>query len=164
MLPVWATVAREEAIRLPIQTTVLSIADAVAGAAGILRRPLDAHELMALAERRTGMHDFGDRSFVEPLERLLRASGEEASLSLIGRVAARWDVVRLLSNLLQFRDAERRDHGILAERIERPIFITGLPRSGTTFLHRLVIEDPENRAPFVWQTIYPYPLASRKGH
>ena len=53
--------------------------------------------------------------------------------------------------------AEQRDPGILRQPIERPIFITGLPRSGTTFLHRLLLEDPDNRAPRVWQTIYPYP-------
>lgn len=146
---------------MPIQAAVLSIADAVAAKAGFLRRPLVANELMALAQRRTGLHDFGDLSFVEPLRRLLSASAEEASLSLIGRIATRWDVVRFLTNLLRFRDAERRDPGILSQRIERPIFITGLPRSGTTFLHRLLMEDPENRAPRVWQTIYPYPLTPR---
>src|SRR6185437_16204019 len=42
-------------------------------------------------------------------------------------------------------------------RIARPIFITGLPRSGTTFLHRLMLEDAGNRAPLVWETIYPFP-------
>ena len=45
-----------------------------------------------------------------------------------------------------------------------PIFITGLPRSGTTFLHRLMMADPRNRAPLVWQTIEPYPdLGTRPG-
>ena len=53
--------------------------------------------------------------------------------------------------------------GILRQPIQRPIFITGLPRSGTTFLHRLLMEDPDNRAPRVWQTIYPYPLDVRGG-
>ena len=56
-----------------------------------------------------------------------------------------------------------RDPGILRQPIERPIFITGLPRSGTTFLHRLLLEDPDNRAPLVWQTIYPYPPSARAG-
>jgi hypothetical protein len=76
-------------------------------------------------------------------------------------MATRWDVLRFLTNLLQFRDAERRQPAILDEAIERPIFITGLPRSGTTFLHRLMMEDPRNAAPRVWQTIYPYPLAKQ---
>jgi hypothetical protein len=72
-------------------------------------------------------------------------------------MAIRWDTVRFLTNLLRFQDAELRDPGIVHQRIERPIFITGLPRSGTTFLHRLLLQDPGNRAPLVWQTIYPYP-------
>ncbi|MGD0433145.1 MAG: sulfotransferase, partial [Acetobacteraceae bacterium] len=50
-----------------------------------------------------------------------------------------------------------RQPGIAAQRIERPIFITGLPRSGTTFLHRLMMTDQDNRAPQVWETIFPWP-------
>src|ERR1700721_1195408 len=41
--------------------------------------------------------------------------------------------------------------------IERPIFITGMPRSGSTFLHELMAEDPENRAPRVWEVMFPIP-------
>ena len=142
---------------MPIQT-VLTMADAVADAVGVFRRPLLADELLAIARRRTGLEDFGDLSFLDPLRRFLTPCVEEASLSLVGRIATRWDVVRFLTNLLHIRDAEQRDPDILRERIERPIFITGLPRSGTTFLHRLLLEDPDNRAPRVWQTIYPYPI------
>ncbi len=81
----------------------------------------------------------------------------EAELSLVGRFALRWDTLRFLSNLLRFRQEELADPGILSEPIERPVFITGLPRSGTTFLHRLMLEDKVNRAPLVWETIHPYP-------
>ncbi len=146
---------------LPIQTVALRLGDLLAGGAGLLRRPILAEDLMAVAQRRTGLQDFGDLSFVEPLQHLLGPCVDEASLSLVGRIATRWDVVRFLTNLLRFRDAELRQPGILAQRIERPIFITGLPRSGTTFLHRLLMEDAENRAPLVWQTISPYPAAKR---
>jgi len=65
--------------------------------------------------------------------------------------------VRFLSNLLRFQFEEVNAPEILGQRIENPIFITGLPRSGTTFLHRLLMYDPANRAPLVWETIYPYP-------
>jgi hypothetical protein len=142
---------------LLLQDTVLTLADSVADAAGLLRRPLRPEPLLALARRRSGLRDFGDETFVEPLRRLLSACSDEASLSLVGRMATRWDVVRFLTNLLRLQDAEARDPGILREPIERPIFVTGLPRSGTTFLHRMLLEDPDNRAPLVWQTIYPYP-------
>jgi hypothetical protein len=157
-----------EKFGLPLHgsSSVLKIADGVADALGILRRPLDADTLLALAQRRSGLRDFGDMSFVDPLRRLLGSCTDEASLSLVGRMATRWDVLRFLTNLLRFQDEERRDPSIVTQPIERPIFITGLPRSGTTFLHRLLMEDPDNRAPLVWQTIYPYPLPkpARGGH
>jgi hypothetical protein len=142
---------------LSLQGSLLTLADGMAASLGLLQRPLQVDALLTLARRRSGLGDFGDTEFIDPLRRLLAACTDEASLSLIGRMATRWDVVRFLSNLLRFQDAEARDPGILREPIDRPIFITGLPRSGTTFLHRLLLEDPDNRAPRVWQTIYPYP-------
>jgi Sulfotransferase family len=142
---------------LSLQGSLLTLADGMADALGLLRRPLQVDALLALARRRSGLGDFGDTEFIDPLRRLLAACTDEASLSLIGRMATRWDVVRFLTNLLRFQDAEVRNPRILREPIDRPIFITGLPRSGTTFLHRLLLEDPDNRAPRVWQTIYPYP-------
>ena len=141
---------------MPIQT-VLRLADAVADASGLLRRPMAAEKLLALARRRTGLTEFGEPGFAEPLRLLLAACQQEASLSLVGRIATKWDTVRFLSNLLHMQAAEVRDPAVLREPIERPIFITGLPRSGTTFLHRLMMADPANRSPLVWQTIYPYP-------
>ena len=142
---------------MSLQGSLLTLADGMADALGLLRRPLQVDALLALARRRSGLGDFGDTEFIDPLRRLLAACTDEASLSLIGRMATRWDVVRFLTNLLRFQDAEARNPRILREPIDRPIFITGLPRSGTTFLHRLLLEDPDNRAPRVWQTIYPYP-------
>jgi hypothetical protein len=151
----------EGEFRVSLQSAVLAGADTLADAVGLLRRPLLADEVLQLAQRRSGLSDYGDGSFVDPLRRLLEACSNEASLSLVGRMAARWDAVRFLSNLLKFRDMERRQPEILHQPVRRPIFITGLPRTGTTFLHRLLMEDPENKAPTVWETIYPYP--TRRG-
>ena len=142
---------------MSLQSAVLAGADTLAEAAGLLRRPLAAEELLGIARKRSGLRDFGDMSFIDPLRRLLTAVKDEASLSLIGRVATRWDAVRFLSNLLKFHDVEMREPAVGAQQVRQPIFITGLPRTGTTFLHRLLMEDPDNRAPTVWQTIYPYP-------
>ncbi len=140
-----------------LQNSLLTLANSVAAALGLLDRPLRPDSLAALASRRSNLDDFGDSSFLDPLGRLLSACAAEASLSLVGRFATRWDVVRFLSNLLCLHEAEKRHPAILGLPIERPIFVTGLPRSGTTFLHRLLLEDQANRAPLVWQTIYPYP-------
>jgi hypothetical protein len=140
---------------------MLNLADLITGGLGILQRPLSAEALIELAQRRTGCTDFGAVDFRDALDRFLAACASESDPSLVGRLATRWDVLRFLSNLLRLRAAETQDPAVLDEAIERPIFITGLPRSGTTFLHRLLLEDPDNHAPTVWQTIHPTPPPGR---
>jgi Sulfotransferase family len=98
-----------------------------------------------------------DPRLIEALGALTSSLQEEASLSPFGRLAAGWDLKRMLSTLLILADAEREDGTILTRPLEAPIFIAGLPRSGTTFLHGLLAEDPANRAPRIWEAIYPYP-------
>ncbi len=135
----------------------LRVADAVAARLGLLGRGLSADEMMRSARKRSGSDDFGDMDFAAPLQTFVEACMAEADLSLVGRLATRWDTLRFLTNLLRLREAERADPAILDEPIDAPVFIAGLPRSGTTFLHRLMMEDQGVAAPLVWQTIYPYP-------
>lgn len=123
----------------------------------LLCHPLRSEDLTELARRRTGLTDFGDTPFRGGLQEFLRACAEEAELSLFGRLGTRWDVMRFLSNLLRLQHEEARAPEILAQPIEQPLFITGLPRSGTTFLHQLLAADESNRVPRVWQLIHPYP-------
>jgi len=92
-----------------------------------------------------------------PLRVLLEDYRRHAELSLLGCFAARYDVLRLLRNLAALREREAREPELLTAPVERPIFITGLPRSGTTFLHKLLAEDPDNRSPAVWETVFPLP-------
>lgn len=61
-------------------------------------------------------------------------------------------------------EAEHRDTGFggpATGRIEKPVFIIGMPRSGSTFLHELLAEDPANRAPRAWEVMFP--VAGRAG-
>jgi hypothetical protein len=135
----------------------LAAANRVAGVFDVFRRPISAAELIRLAQRRTGLTDFGDADFGAPLGVLVRGYETEAELSAFGRLAARWDTIRFLVNLLQLRDAEKRHPEILEQTVAGPIVITGLPRSGTTFLHGLLGEDPANQVVRCWETIYPVP-------
>jgi hypothetical protein len=137
--------------------TLLRSANWVGDVTRFSRRPLSAAELMGAAQRRTGLTDFGDRSFEGGLEILLRGYETEANLTAVGRIAARWDAVRYLSNLLLLRAEEKRDPAIADEPVCQPLFIVGMPRSGTTFLHKLLAEDPANRVVRCWETIYPTP-------
>jgi hypothetical protein len=148
---------------LPIQTTALKLADKLAASMGWLSRPMAAQGLMRRAQRHTGLNDFGEDDLLEPLQLFLDSCVADASLSLVGRLATQWDVQRFLVNLLRLRAMETACPAILEERIERPIFIAGLPRSGTTFLHRMMLADAANRGPLVYETIYPYPESARGG-
>ena len=98
-----------------------------------------------------------DPRLIEALTALTSSLKEEARLTSFGRLAARADLKRMLSTLLILADAEREDPAITTRPLAPPIFIAGLPRSGTTFLHGLLAEDPANRAPRIWESIYPYP-------
>jgi Sulfotransferase family len=118
---------------------------------------LDETTLLNKACAQTGLDDFGDDTFREAMRVLLRAYETEAQLSFVGRICVREDSVRLLKNRLRLVADRRRHPGIAAEVIRRPLFITGLPRSGTTFLHALLAQDPAHRAPQVWEVMHPSP-------
>lgn len=141
---------------MSIRSQLLHLAIRVADVVGTEPR-LDADEIMATARRRAGLEDFGPWDIAAPLRLLLACYDEEARLNLFGRMGARWDMGRFLGNLLRMRAQEKGDPAILEEAIEVPVFITGLPRSGSTFLHALLAEDPAHRVPICWQTIRPYP-------
>ena len=117
----------------------------------------DVERLLQDAGRRTGLEDFGAMDFVPPLEVLLDAYEREAELTLIGRIAMREDVVNTLESRLRIEADRKRLPRIAAAAIEQPLFITGLPRSGTTFLHALLGEDAGWRAPAGWEVMYPSP-------
>ena len=143
---------------MTVEGAVLQAADRVAERLGLFESPFSAEEMIGLARRRTGLSDFGAEPFEEGLRVLLEAYHREAELNLFGRFAARWDVLRFLTNLLRLRDAELRDPAILGQEIPRPIFISGLPRTGSSFFHNLLAQDPDTLAPFTWEMIYPEPL------
>src|SRR5262245_51299884 len=117
--------------------------------------------LLAAATRKTGLSDFGDESFREPLRRLLASLEADAALTPFGRVLARHDLGRLLENRLRVEDVWRRHPEIADAPIRKPIFVVGLPRTGTSILHELLAQDPANRVPMTWEVMYPWPPPAR---
>ncbi len=118
---------------------------------------LDASTILEAAVATSGLDDFGDSWFREPLSVFLRALEEEARLTLTGRLLARSEVQRLLVNRLRIEDHIARHPGVEDQSIEAPLVVTGLGRAGTTFLHELLAEDPDNRVPLLWEMMYPVP-------
>jgi hypothetical protein len=118
---------------------------------------LEEKTLLEKACRQARLADFGDESFREPFRVLLQSYEAEAALTFIGRICVQSDLLRLLGNRLRLVADRRRYPAIAEEVIRGPIFITGLPRSGTTFLHALLAQDPAHRAPRVWEVMHPSP-------
>jgi hypothetical protein len=118
---------------------------------------LDADELLDEAVRRTGLSDFGGEAFREPYAIFVRALVEEAQLHPVGRLLARGDLRCWLENRLRLTQARRRDPAVGRERIVAPLFITGLPRTGTSILHELLAQDPAHRVPLHWEVRCPCP-------
>lgn len=122
---------------------------------------LEEGPLLDKACEQTGLDDYGDESFREPLQILLNSFEKDADLNLVGRLCVRSEVLRQLCNRLHLTEDRKRHPAIMNETIRRPIFITGLPRTGTTFLHALLAQDPSSRAPRVWEVMYPSPPPER---
>ena len=91
------------------------------------------------------------------LAKLTAAMAAETEFSLFGRVSVRYDMLRLLRNAALIERMHSENPAIGARPVARPLFILGLPRSGTTFLHTLMSHDPDIMVPRNWQTLYPAP-------
>ncbi len=122
---------------------------------GVEPPSLDADSLRRAAFRRAGSTRFGDWDFDEPLERLLKSYHDEARLTTLGRITVRELLVSLLENLLRMEDERVASRAIEQQQIAAPVFIVGLPRTGTTHLHGMISQDPANRAPATWEVMYP---------
>ncbi len=114
-------------------------------------------QLLEKAKSAVKLDDFGDDHFITPLERLLHAYEHEAHLNTIGKVSAHTYLLQLLTNRLRLEEDRKTNLVIAQQEIKKPIFILGLPRSGTTFLHALLAEDPSTRTPITWEVMYPSP-------
>ena len=91
------------------------------------------------------------------LQAFLASVRAESELSLFGRLALRWDVIRLLRNAQLIETAHAANPTLRAAPVQKPLFILGLPRSGTSFLHDLMARDAGSQVPRNWQMIYPAP-------
>jgi Sulfotransferase family len=118
---------------------------------------LRSEDLIAGAQSATGLRDTGDPWFREPLDRLCAALDEEAALHLAGRLRARGELQLLMENRLRLVECWSRDPSIRDQPVPGPIIVTGLSRSGTTFLHELLACDPANRAPLLWELLHTVP-------
>ena len=120
-------------------------------------RPVDLsrEHLMVKASKQTGLSDWGEGDFQSALPLLLESLESEANLSLVGRVVEQQTILRLLSNRLKAQRDFTEHSEILRQSMDKPLFVFGLQRTGTTLLFNLMVQTPGARAPLWWELFQP---------
>lgn len=119
---------------------------------------LSVDELMSKARAETGLDDFGDDWFLVPLTALVTSLNAEAELSEMGGFIQEASLVKYLSERLR-KGQLFRDHPEVAdEKVEVLAEIVGLPRTGSTMLHRLLACSPHLTSTFSWELLNPMPF------
>jgi Sulfotransferase family len=117
----------------------------------------DADELEDGARAATGLEDFGSPYYREGLERIVEALNTEANLNDMGRVIQHATISNALIQRLKIEDAHARHPEIDGQVVGGPVFVIGLPRTGTTALSQLVAADPQFRSLRMWESQAPTP-------
>ena len=149
--PIWERTPR------PIRFRVLNALGAGLRRVGYDWPTVTVDQVLWQAKRRTGLSDFGDDGFREGLRVLVDAFKATDSAHALGRVLFNEYCTGLLVNRLKLQRDLKRHPEILQVPVPRPLMVTGLPRSGTTLLHRLLSEDPAGRPLRLWEALEPSP-------
>jgi hypothetical protein len=121
---------------------------------------LEEETLSSEAIKETGLTDFGDPYYREGLLALLASAEKDANLHFLGRLAMHKLVATYLSNRLLLAEARKRTPELFRQHLIPPLIIVGLPRTGSTFLHRMLALDPAHRGIPAWELLRPFPTGS----
>jgi hypothetical protein len=113
---------------------------------------ISVSRILDSARRKAGLDDFGAMDFLPRLECLVDSINREARLNPLGLASTGVGMpVDMLRGRLELQDALKTRPEIFTTRIDRPIFIVGGSRTGTTLLQRLLGSDPRLATPLLWQ-------------
>ena len=143
-------------IKLPAAYSLFNILGENVEKLGLPIIRLDIQSVMDASQRKTGLSDFGTPSFLQGLEKLLDSLNNDADLHFFGRMIARWLLDITLTQRLLFTRFHNNSPDLFSTRVDAPIIITGLPRSGTTFLHRMLSLAPNHTGIPLWEMLRPF--------
>lgn len=120
--------------------------------------PLSSDAILHEASHRTGgLTDTGSGEFLQSLDRLIDSLNTEARLNEMGVVVATERLLQHVTNRMLYLRDRKENPTIADEKIVKPVFIIGMPRTGTTILHDILAMDPSSRAPLTWEMNFPSP-------
>lgn len=121
-----------------------------------MARELNADQLISEAQQRTGLTSFDSDSYREGLDILL-SDANKNDMPERGFNRFSDSVVEILSNRLKVTNYLNERPELLERRVEKPVFVFGVPRTGTTLLSNLLAADPARRSPLTWEIDDPVP-------
>ena len=121
---------------------------------------MTTERLVTRACERAGLDDFGGDSWREGLTRLVQTVESAPGVSDGGRDYVYGQFVDALWNRLRVVDYLKHHPEVAAERIERPLVVLGLPRTGTSLASYLLDQDPNRRSLLTWEAENSVPPAS----
>jgi hypothetical protein len=150
-----------------MQPIMQSLLEASAGAGARLRLidcRFDYDSILADAREIAGVKaEFGSELTTTALRILLRSLDEEAGLSSLGAALARRKLTSTVANRLRLEETLRGSGDKVVQLAQEPVFIAGLPRTGTTLLHRLLAEHDAFRTLRLGEVLEPFATDSRVG-
>ena len=141
----------------PAAVNVLNKVGRAAQKLGMTWPSLHSERFVRSACKKTGLSDFGGVDFEPGLQVFLEAVDDEARLSPLGRIMCHKMIGGYLENLLLLAEHRKTHPEVATQQIEQPVFIVGLPRTGTTITFNLFAEDPRHHAPVGWELHWPHP-------
>ncbi len=122
-----------------------------------LRELVSYDDIIVLAQRESGAHEIGDERLLQRVRANVDWINEKGPYTPEQVEAMSRQLQNLLARRLKMMLDRERFPGIAEQVIERPVFIVGYPRAGTTLLHSLLAEDPEVLALLGWHMYSPSP-------
>ena len=122
----------------------------------------DIDQMLAEVAETAGLDDYGHPSFRDGLEQLFASARSEAQLTPLGDVVLDATCRKALTNRLRVTDWCRRHPEVERQEVETPLFILGLPRTGTTALSHLLAADRTNRSLLAWEANESIPPPTRE--
>lgn len=130
-------------------------------ALGLKPTRVDMDEILADAKRSTGLSDWGDPSFQVGMRQVIE-NAESLGMTPLARLLLRETYIKAVSGRLQLQDWLKKNPGIRSTKVERPIFVVGFPRTGTTAMQNLLALHPGRRGLQFWELLTPIPASADK--
>jgi hypothetical protein len=147
----------------PFAVRVANVVGAALRRHGMRFPRLDLESLLEAVDARDQSLTGSDAAFCARLQALLDDAEHSARLNFVGRLALRSRYVNLLRNRLLARQWLSEHPETIASMVDRPLFVIGHPRTGTTLLYELLAQDPAVRSPRSWELLAPVPPTDPDG-